>query len=177
MCLLCAAVRAAVSMSTCQWTLHGIQAGLMQNAPMPDIASVLKVEIARLARKELRSETDGLKKTVASYRSEIAALKRRVQTLEKQGKRSAKAAAPAQQEDESSSTPRRFSATRLAAQRKKLGLSASDFAALLGVSGQSIYKWEQGESRPRARQLEAIAALRGVGKKEAALRLEQMKAR
>jgi DNA-binding transcriptional regulator YiaG len=24
-----------------------------------------------------------------------------------------------------------------------LGLSAADFAALLGVSGQSIYKWEQ----------------------------------
>ena len=52
--------------------------------------------------------------------------------------------------------------------------SAADFATLLGVSGQSVYKWEHGEARPRARQLEAIAALRGIGKREAAARLEKM---
>jgi DNA-binding transcriptional regulator YiaG len=143
---------------------------------MPNIASILKVEIVRLARKELRSETDGLKKTVAGYRSEIATLKRRILALEKQAKRGGKAAASAPQVEETDATPRRFSATRLAAQRKKLGLSASEFAALIGVSGQSVYKWEHGEARPRARQLEAIAAVRGLGKREAAQRLEQIKA-
>ena len=80
-------------------------------------------------------------------------------------------------DDDAQSTNRRFSATRLAAQRRKLGLSAADFAALLGVSGQSVYKWEHGESRPRARQLEAIAALRGIGKREAAERLAKLQAR
>ena len=69
---------------------------------------------------------------------------------------------------------RRFSATRFASQRRKLGLSAADFGALLGVSGQSVYKWEHGEARPRARQLEAIAELRGIGKREAAARLEKL---
>ena len=53
-------------------------------------------------------------------------------------------------------------------------MSAAEFAALVGVSGQSIYKWEHGEARPRAKQLEAIAALRGMGKREAAARLEQL---
>jgi hypothetical protein len=48
---------------------------------------------------------------------------------------------------------------------------------LLGVSGQSVYKWEHGESRPRAKQLEAIAALRGIGKREAAARLGQLQQR
>ena len=51
---------------------------------MPNIASVLREEIVRLARKEMRSEMEGLKKTSAQFRSEIAALKRRVAALEKQ---------------------------------------------------------------------------------------------
>lgn len=71
---------------------------------------------------------------------------------------------------------RRFSAKRLAATRHKLGLSASDFGTLIGVSGQSIYKWEAGETRPRANQLEAIAAVRAIGKREAAQRLEVLRA-
>jgi DNA-binding transcriptional regulator YiaG len=144
---------------------------------MPNIAAVLKDEIARLARKEVRAQTQEFKKASAQYRAHIAALRRRVDTLERQlkkvGKGSARAA-PQPEENGEGDTPRRFSATRLAAQRRKLGLSAADFATLLGVSGQSVYKWEHGESRPRAKQLEAIAALRGIGKREAGARLEKM---
>ena len=146
---------------------------------MPNIAAVLKDEIARIARKEVRAQTEDFKKSSAQYRAHIAALRRRVDELEKQLKRVGKTAARGraqapQEDDESTGTRRRFSATRLAAQRRKLGLSAADFAALLGVSGQSVYKWEHGESRPRARQLEAIAALRGIGKREAQERLEKI---
>ena len=150
---------------------------------MPNIASVLKDEIARLARKEVRAQTQELKKASATYRSHIAALRRRVDELERQLKRGnrpgGRAAAASAEEpgDDEGSTRRRFSASRLAAQRQKLGLSAADFAALIGVSGQSVYKWEHGESRPRARQLEAIASLRGLGKREAAARLEKLQQR
>lgn len=148
---------------------------------MPNIAAVLKDEIARLARKEVRAQTQEFKKSSAQYRTHIAALRRRVEALERQlkkvGKAGGRAAAAAPEGDEGEGdTPRRFSATRLAAQRRKLGLSAADFATLLGVSGQSVYKWEHGESRPRTRQLEAIAALRGIGKREANARLEKMQA-
>jgi DNA-binding transcriptional regulator YiaG len=144
---------------------------------MPNIAAVLKDEIARIARKEARAQTAEFKKASAQYRAHIAALRRRIEDLERQVKRAGKVAArgadPA--EDDDQTTARRFSATRLAAQRSKLGLSAADFAALIGVSGQSVYKWEHGEARPRARQLEAIAALRGIGKREAAARLAQLR--
>lgn len=147
---------------------------------MPNIAVVLKGEIARIARKEIRAETQEFRKASAQYRAHIAALRRRIDDLERQLKRVGKAggrASPAPAEEEDQGTPRRFSAARLAAQRTRLGLSAADFAALLGVSGQSVYKWEHGESRPRARQLEAIAALRGIGKREAAARLAKLQER
>lgn len=41
---------------------------------MPNIAAVLKNEISRVARKEVRFETLKLKKAAATYRSETAAL-------------------------------------------------------------------------------------------------------
>lgn len=150
----------------------------VNHSHMPNIAVVLKGEIARIARKEIRAETEEFRKASAQQRSHIAALRRRIDALERQLKRVGRTAAPPATEEESEAgTARRFSASRLAAQRRKLGLSAADFATLLGVSGQSVYKWEHGEARPRARQLEAIAALRGIGKREAAERLAQMQER
>ena len=41
---------------------------------MPNIATVLKDEIARVARKQVRSEIASLKKATATYRLEIASL-------------------------------------------------------------------------------------------------------
>jgi len=137
---------------------------------MPNIASVFKAEIARIARKEIRSEVDGLKKAVNAYRSQIAALKRRAQDLER-ALRSARKAAPNATPiaDDDGATPSlRFSAKGLASQRRRLGLSAESLGLLLGASGQSVYNWESGKARPRAGHLKAIAALRGLSKAQAA---------
>ncbi len=144
---------------------------------MPNIASVLKEEIARVARKESRGDTQKLKKSSAQYRSDIAALKRRVQALEQMVARLSKAsrkAAPAAADTDEPASKLRFSAKGLASQRRRLGLSAADVARLLGVSGQSIYKWEDGKARPRASQLPAIASLRGLSKKQALAKLEAL---
>jgi len=138
---------------------------------MPNIGTVLKSEISRVSRKEVRGETQALKKSISQYRSQIADLKRRMQALEQQVKRAGKGGAPAAQSDEPGSHLR-FSAKGLAAQRRRLGLSAASVARLLGVSALSVYKWESGKTRPRARQIEAIAGLRGMGKREAMKRLE-----
>lgn len=141
---------------------------------MPNIAAVLKEEIARLVRKELRAETETLKKASSRYRADIAALKRRVETLEKQLSRVEKGApkrlAPAT--DEASDTKRRFNSEGLRTLRTRLGLSAEKMGRLVGVSTQTIYNWEAGTTRPRAGQLSAIAAVRKMGKREVKTRLE-----
>lgn len=145
---------------------------------MPNIATALKAEISRLARKELRAETDALKKTVSQQRTQLAALRRRLDALERQQKRSAKgrrgAEVDAAQESEGDAK-HRFSAKGLASSRQRLGLSAADFGRLVGVSPLSIYKWEQGQ-RPRQRYLPGIAAVRKMGKREAAARLVELAA-
>ena len=142
---------------------------------MPNIGTVLKQEIARVARKEMRGELQQLKKTVTQYRSQIAQLKRRLQALEQQARRQGRGggrAAPVVAVDDEDEGPQlRFSAKGLAAQRKRLGLSAASVARILGVSALSVYKWESGKTRPRARQLEAISSLRKMGKREALAKL------
>lgn len=147
---------------------------------MPNIATAFKAEIARVSRKEIRSEIAALKKAVAGYRHEIASLKKRMQDLERQVKRTGGgrqvARAASTDKGGEGSQQLRFSPHRFAAQRKKLGLSAADFAKLLGVSSLSVYKWESGKTRPRRAQLEAIAAARGLGKREAVARLEKLAA-
>jgi DNA-binding transcriptional regulator YiaG len=140
---------------------------------MTNLATVLKSEISRVARKELRAEFDEIRKALSSYRSQIAELKRQIKTLEqglKKASRSASKAAKAPTAAQPTGKVR-FSAKGLVSQRKRLGLSAVSAAKLLGVSPQSIANWESGTSRPRAAQIPAIAGLRTMGKKEVAERL------
>ena len=144
---------------------------------MPNIATVLKGEIARVARKEARGETLGLKKAVGAFRAQIAELKRRTQALEQEVRRLSRAsakAAPVEGKD-APAHKLRFSAKGLASQRRRLALSAEDCGLLLGASGQSIYNWEQGKARPQARHLPAIVALRSMGKRDAAARLASLR--
>ncbi len=143
---------------------------------MPNIAAVLKEEISRLARREIRKETGSLQKASAQYRRDIAALKREVGSLQKQVallERKVLTKPPVASNMKKRSTVR-FSAKGLRTQRKRLGLSAGDYAKLVGVTPQSIYNWERESARPRKDQVAVLAALRGIGKKEAAARLRQL---
>ena len=136
---------------------------------MPNVASVLKSEISRVARKEVRGETVALKKAVSAYRTEIAALKRRANAVEQLLRRLANghSKASASPEVDQDISKFRFSAKGLASQRQRLGLSAEQCGLLLGASSQSVYNWEQGKTRPLARHLPAIATVRGMTKKGA----------
>ena len=141
---------------------------------MSTFANQLKNEISRLAKKEVRAETQALKKASTQYRSEIAALKRRIAGLEAQIKKQGKGAAlvkAAEQTDEESGTSHRFRVAGFAALRKKLNISAAEMGKLMGVSAQSVYHWETGKTKPRASQLAAIAAVRKLGKRAVAAKL------
>ena len=161
---------------------------------MANLASALKEEIGRLARKEVRQQTAGTAKTVAQCEREIAALKRQIGGLQrmlsaqqrtpgapgptvskKTGRRkvaAVKQAAKTAPDSGPKSARARFSAKGLKANRERLGLSADNYGKLIGVSGLSIYNWEQGKARPRESSIAALMSIRGIGKREAARRLD-----
>jgi len=135
---------------------------------MSNFAAQLKTEISRIAKKEIRAESAPLKKSSSQHRSDIAALKKRIASLESLVKKLSKSAGKTRSEAaEGEDKSLRFRSEGFATLRKKLGLSANEMGKLLGVSGQSVYKWEQGKAKPRANQLKAIAAIRHIGKKQA----------
>ena len=160
---------------------------------MANLASALKEEIGRLARKEIRQQTAGTSKTVTQCERDIAALKRQMEDLQRKlsslrtpdaprqtasKKKSSKKAATKKQAAATASgsgqqsSRARFSAKGLKANRERLGLSADNYGKLVGVSGLSIYNWEQGKARPRESSIAALMTIRGIGKREAAKRLE-----
>lgn len=134
---------------------------------MPNIASVIKDEITRLCKKELRSQLDPVRSASARYRSDIADLKRRLVALERQNQKLQKQI-PAPAEASTDEDRRlRFVPKGLASLRKRLGITVEELAGLLSVSPQSIYNWQTGKSVPRRAQLEKLASIRGMGKREA----------
>ena len=143
---------------------------------MPNIGALLKAEIARLSKREIRKEVAGVKRASATYRREIAALKREVIALQRKSavleRRTSQVA-----EDKARALPDRpirFVAKGLRSLRNRLGMSAGQLAIVLGVSAQSVYNWETKKATPRKEQLVAISALRGIGRREAQSRLDSI---
>ena len=141
---------------------------------MPNLAAVMKDEIRRLARKEIKAETATAKRSVAQHRKDITELKRQVRDLTRQvtylrrqeHKRVGTASAPGP-----AVTPR-FSPGWVEAHRGRLELSAADYGELVGVSAMTIYNWEKGKTKPGPQQLAAWAEVRTLGKRDALKRLE-----
>ncbi len=141
---------------------------------MPNFAAAFKTEVTRLARKAIREQIGATKKASGQHRHQIAQLRRQVAMLQK------KVAFLEEREKKRLTKPPaaeaakgvRFSAKWVKRHRNKLGLSAAHYSRLVGVSAMTIYNWERGHSKPRAKQLAAWAAIRGIGKREAQRRLE-----
>ena len=166
---------------------------------MATLVNVLKEEIVRLARKEIRKHAAEAAKLTTQVERDVTALKRQVQDLQRKlsapqtqdgpkqttskktgskktaaksrtGKAAGAASTPAAQQ--SARTP--FSSAGLKASRERLGLSADNYGKLIGVSGLSIYNWESGKARPRESNIAALTTIKGIGKREAAKRLEAL---
>lgn len=162
---------------------------------MANLAGVLKEEIGRIARKEVRQQATETTKSMTRVEREVAALKKQIEDLQRKlasqrtqgaprqtatgqaaskkttAKPKADGAAPA---GAKSSTRARFSSKTLKMERERLGLSADNYGKLVGFSGLSIYNWEQEKARPRESSIARLMAIRGIGKREAARRLEEI---
>lgn len=140
---------------------------------MPNVNAVINEQIRRLARREVRSSTAIVKRATSQYRHAIALLKKQVATLNRrlgQVEKRGPGSAVAQPAGGGGAIVEgaRFRAMGVKAHRSKLGLSAADYAKLVGVSPLTIYHWEHGKARPRNKQtLAKWLAIRSLGKREA----------
>lgn len=138
---------------------------------VPNLTAVLNDQIRRLAKREIKANTKVVRNATVQYRHAIAALKRQVNDLTKRlalvEKHQPKEIAPPPEVLEKG----RFRAVGVKAHRAKLGLSAKEYAKLVGVDELSIYRWESGKTTPRQAQKSKWLAIRGLGKRETLQRL------
>ena len=148
---------------------------------MSTFASSFKAEVIRLARKEAKAAVTPIKKPSGANRKAIADLKRRVAALEKENRRlSAQLAKiPQPQAAPAADHKARITAKGMRSLQKRLRLSGSEFAKLLGVTGQVVYKWGKtnGPLGIRPATKAAILAIRDLTATEAKARLAQTPAK
>jgi DNA-binding transcriptional regulator YiaG len=145
---------------------------------MANIAQVLKEEIRRLARKEIRSQTSKLKKDVVRVKKVNVALRRIVSQLQRDNEllmnsEKRRQGLPTVAPEEVKAA--RVTAKGIRSMRRKLGLSQAEFAKLVKVSSVAVGIWEKkgkGALRMKDKTRTALLALRGVGAREARRRLE-----
>jgi DNA-binding XRE family transcriptional regulator len=147
---------------------------------MPNIAKVLKDEIARIARHETKSAIAPLRKPGRSLRRSAAELKKKVALLEQEVRSLQKRVAglAGVQPGPEKGGRARVTAKGMRSLRRKLHLTGQEFAKLLGITPQVVYGWEKatGALRVRQKTRAAILAVREIGAREARRLLEQRKA-
>jgi len=136
---------------------------------MGKMEQTLKIEITRLARKEMRAtylplarDVRRLKRTVSALRKTVAVLARlgtEWQT-ERQAQRAKLAVAPEEVK------AARLSPLLVKKLRKRLGITQGELATLVGVSGSAVGAWEYGKAKPEGHNREALVALRKLGRRE-----------
>ena len=149
---------------------------------MSDVMQVLKAEIARIAKREVKALGAPARKQAAQMRHAVAALKRSLDALQKQTALLAKSG-PLRAADALATAPDEgkrawISSSGLRSLRKRLGLSQEKFGKLVGVSAQSVIRWEGkgGKLTLRKAVMQTITTVRGIGVREARECLEAMAA-
>jgi DNA-binding transcriptional regulator YiaG len=136
---------------------------------MAKLEMILKAEIVRLSKREMRKVTVPLGREVRSLKSMVSHLRKTVSLLEKfaarqqsqmASDRSRLQAAPEEMKKA------RFSPRLIRLLRKRLRITQRELAALAGVTVGAIYQWEQGLFEPRDDKKGALVALRKLGRRE-----------
>jgi DNA-binding transcriptional regulator YiaG len=131
------------------------------------LESIIKSEIQRLAKREIRSTFIPLRREVRAMRLRLSALSKTFSILNRLAKEQLQKALKKELE----ATPEELKASRLTPDRiqrlrKKLGISMRELGVLTGVGLSSVAMWERGKFRPRGEKKAALVALRKMRKRE-----------
>jgi len=131
--------------------------------------TLLTAAITKGALRATRKPIATLRGDIADLKRQVADLKRLLRALQKDATRPVKQASAPEAETETAKPSRiRPTGKMVRKLRQRLGLTQVEMAELIGVSGLTISKWETSPGRImlRSRTLEALAKVKGMGKRE-----------
>lgn len=142
---------------------------------MGKLEGMIKSEIVRLAKREIRKISVPLSRDVWSLKSTVWQLRKAVFALQRitaeqqkdlqKGKMVLEA--PPEEVKES-----RFSPRLIRSLRGHLGITQKELAILTGVTVGAVHLWESGQFKPSMKKKAAMVALRKLGRREVRKLLE-----
>ena len=145
---------------------------------MAKFESIIKSEIVRLAKREVRKIVVPLRRDFRSMRGMVSQLRKAVLTLQRitsaQQKELEKRKVPLEAGPEEVRTAR-FSPRLIRSLRKRLRITQRELALLTGVTVGAIHQWEIGQFKPSPKKRAIMVALRKLGRREVRRLLEEKK--
>jgi DNA-binding transcriptional regulator YiaG len=136
---------------------------------MARFETIIKSEIVRLARREVRKISVPLGRDVRSLKGTVSQLRKAVLTLQRitsqQQKQLEKGEMPLQAAPEEVKVSR-FSPRLIRSLRGHLGITQKELALLTGVTVGAVHLWESGQFKPSEKKKAVIVALRKLGRRE-----------
>jgi len=135
---------------------------------MGKIESIIKSEIQRLAKREVRSTFRPLRKEVWELKLKLSNLIKNFTVLDRLAKEisKSKSTEPKLEASPEEVKASRLSPERIANLRKKLGISQRELGILTGASLGAVAMWERGKFKPKGEKKAALVALRKVRKRD-----------
>jgi DNA-binding transcriptional regulator YiaG len=149
---------------------------LKEEGLMGKVEGIIKSEIVRLAKREIRKISVPLGCDVWSLKSAVSQLRKAVLTLQR-------ITASQQKELEKGKTPleatpeevkeSRFSPRLIGSLRRHLGITQKELAILTGVTVGAAHLWEIGQFKPSMKKKAVMVALRKLSRREVRKLLEE----
>jgi DNA-binding XRE family transcriptional regulator len=141
---------------------------------MPNLSQILKEEMGRLAKREIKRQVGPLQGQLVELRRTARDQRRRIERLEKELARKVdrgRAIAPRSVTEDDDVRVHRGSVRK---HRVRLGISQREMAMLLDVSPLTVSNWETEKTSPSGKNKLAFAELRTLGVRDVRDRLERL---
>jgi DNA-binding transcriptional regulator YiaG len=136
---------------------------------MGKFEGMIKSEIVRLAKREVRKISVPLARDVWSLKSAVSQLRKTVLVLQRitaqQQKELEKGEIPLEAAPEEVKVSR-FSPRLIRSLRGHLGITQKELAILTGVTVGAVHLWESGQFKPSDKKKAVMVALRKLGRRE-----------
>ena len=144
---------------------------------MGKVETIIKSEIVRLAKREVRKISAPLGRDVRALKGTVSKLRRTVLALERF---TALQKRESEKKISFEATPEEVGASRLSPRlirslRKRLGISQRELARLTGVTPLAVYQWETGTFKPKKEKKAMLVGLRKLGRRNVKKFLEDRK--
>ena len=135
---------------------------------MAKIEGVIKAEIMRLAKREVRAVFRPLKREVWQMSTKLSNLSKGMASLNRMAKEMhlEEKAKPKLEATPDEVKVSRLTPDRISRLRKKLGISQRELGLLTGATIGAVLSWEKGKFRPKGEKKAVLVALRKLKKRE-----------